>query len=394
MSELTPLREAIDTLAGRTSPPDFGELQRRATRRGRRRVVLVAAATAAVIVGSVLASIGPGGERRSIPVEQPSPSADAAQIIAEGHLYGYDAHRSGAVLTVWTTCENELDTRCGHAWRLGTGARPLATGILSEAKTHAYVTVDAGEDGFVLTDPFPIGVHRVLRVGLDGTVTLARCRDHNPPVEPGRLVWHGIVLDRAGVFCPTRFGGGDEPDDGLVARPLSGSGAFTADGRLWALVSNEDAPPTQTIGMFDGTRWHYRDLAPQGQAFDGVVAAGGSNVVVLSQGGLSATTDNGATWREVTDRRVLERDLPFLADGPAAGCCSISAAFAGSSTLYVADARGGLWRSTDLTTFHQTEAPGVYGLKSAGDDVLALVKDSDELVRIAADGRVERLVVR
>ena len=52
MSEFTPLRAAVDTLAGRTPSPDFRELKRRATRRGRRRVAIVAAATAAVIAGS------------------------------------------------------------------------------------------------------------------------------------------------------------------------------------------------------------------------------------------------------------------------------------------------------------------------------------------------------
>lgn len=57
MSEFTPLREAVDTLASRTPTPDFGELTRRATRRGRRRVVMVAAATAAVIaVGGAMAA--------------------------------------------------------------------------------------------------------------------------------------------------------------------------------------------------------------------------------------------------------------------------------------------------------------------------------------------------
>jgi hypothetical protein len=40
-SEFTPLREAIDTLASRTPSPDFGELKRRATRRGRRCAAMV-----------------------------------------------------------------------------------------------------------------------------------------------------------------------------------------------------------------------------------------------------------------------------------------------------------------------------------------------------------------
>ena len=72
MSEFTPLREAIDALASRTQSPDFGELERRATRRGRRRVVMVAAAaTAAVIAGSVIAGVASTGTRGEAP--QPAP---------------------------------------------------------------------------------------------------------------------------------------------------------------------------------------------------------------------------------------------------------------------------------------------------------------------------------
>jgi hypothetical protein len=82
MSEFTPLREAVDTLAERTPQPDFGELKRRATRRGRRRVVLVAAAAAAVIAGSVAAVSGLDDDRRTAPapVEQPEPVVGAVPV--------------------------------------------------------------------------------------------------------------------------------------------------------------------------------------------------------------------------------------------------------------------------------------------------------------------------
>ena len=78
MSEFTPLREAVDTLASRTPSPDFGELKRRATRRGRRRVAMVAAATAAVIAGSALAVTGLEDDRRTAPVVQPANPGPAA----------------------------------------------------------------------------------------------------------------------------------------------------------------------------------------------------------------------------------------------------------------------------------------------------------------------------
>ena len=80
MSEFTPLREAVDTLASRTPQPGFGELKRRASRRGRRRVVLVVAATAAVIAGSVAAVTGLDDDPRSAPVEQPKPVVGAVPV--------------------------------------------------------------------------------------------------------------------------------------------------------------------------------------------------------------------------------------------------------------------------------------------------------------------------
>ncbi len=77
MSEFTPLREAVDTLAGRRPSPEFGELKRRAARRGRRRVALVAAAAVAVIAGSALVAAGLGDDRQTGPVSpSTSPSAN------------------------------------------------------------------------------------------------------------------------------------------------------------------------------------------------------------------------------------------------------------------------------------------------------------------------------
>src|SRR4051794_32917022 len=73
MSEFTPLREAVDTLAGRRPSPDFGVLERRAVRRRRRRVVIVAAATAAIVAGSVVAANGLDHDRRNAPIQPAIP---------------------------------------------------------------------------------------------------------------------------------------------------------------------------------------------------------------------------------------------------------------------------------------------------------------------------------
>src|SRR5262245_9116707 len=80
MSEFTPLREAVDTLAGRSPSPDFAGLERRATRRGRRRVVMVAAVTAAVVAGSVLAITGLDDDRRTAPLEPAKPVVGAGPV--------------------------------------------------------------------------------------------------------------------------------------------------------------------------------------------------------------------------------------------------------------------------------------------------------------------------
>ena len=84
MSEFTPLREAVDTLASRAPSPDFGELKRRAARRGRRRVALVAAATAAVIAGSVQVITGHDVDRRSILSRSPSAAGQRSRSSPTG----------------------------------------------------------------------------------------------------------------------------------------------------------------------------------------------------------------------------------------------------------------------------------------------------------------------
>ena len=70
-------------------------------------------------------------------------------------------------------------------------------------------------------------------------------------------------------------------------------------------------------------------------------------------------------------------------------------AFAGPSTLYVADGNGDLGRSTDFATFSPVSVPGgVQNLQSAGDVVIALTDDGNVLVRISADGSVEPIIAR
>lgn len=79
MSELTPLRQAVDNLAARSLSPDFAELQGRAVRRGRRRVALSAVvATVAVVAGSVGVVAGLDDDRRAAPAGPVDPAPGRA----------------------------------------------------------------------------------------------------------------------------------------------------------------------------------------------------------------------------------------------------------------------------------------------------------------------------
>ena len=153
MSEFTPLREAVDTLASRTPSPDFAELKRRATRRGRRRVAVVAAATAAVIAGSALALTGLDDNRRTAPVVQPKPGPAPNGWLAVdvyqggGDIYlvrpGEDTRRLEVAGS--DTANDACPARSPDGTRLLFGR---LTGSSDTTSSHAeLVIVPVGEDG-------------------------------------------------------------------------------------------------------------------------------------------------------------------------------------------------------------------------------------------------------
>ena len=177
MSEFTPLREAVDALASRTPPPDFGELQRRATRRGRRRVGMAAAALAAVIAGSALAVTGLDDDRRMDPVEQPKPGPApngwvAVAVVAyqdRGDIYlvrpGEDARR----LEVGGS--DAADEAC-PVWS------PDGTRLLFGRLTGSSDTT-SGDAELVIVPVGPDGaVGAPTTIGLDGFVALDSLEPH------------------------------------------------------------------------------------------------------------------------------------------------------------------------------------------------------------------------
>jgi DNA-binding CsgD family transcriptional regulator len=381
----------------------------------------LASAGAIVVVLIAVAAMGWGVWRTSVDRDQTAAvrwHSEAEQIIAEGNLYSFAATESGTVLTVWGTCSFR-ETDCGYAWRLGTGSRTQATGMVGRGDVRVDASAaSAAGGGFVLTGPGRPGPgpDPMTIIAEDGTASpiSTDCADASWPTrtEPGRRVWVSELsfLDTVtGAVCHS-----GRPD----GRPLLQE-TFTANGALWALVDNETDPVALTIARYDGVQWHYRDLAAKGGSWTSLLAAAGSNVVVLQAGpepshqqlvGLSVTTDDGATWSEVVDPDVLERDLPFAAYGSPESDAWFSGytsmAFAGTSALYVADLRGVLWRSTDFATFSRVSVPGgVSDLKSAGDAVIARIDNEatcrfppgcqlNELVRISADGSVEPITAR
>jgi hypothetical protein len=118
MSELTPLREAVETMASRAPSPDFGELRRRATRRGRRRIALAAVAAAAAVVTALgITAVATNGERGRDgigPAGQgtPTPSTDAdwplERIRAEGIVEEEYHTVSGISVRLYGRCDEDL----------------------------------------------------------------------------------------------------------------------------------------------------------------------------------------------------------------------------------------------------------------------------------------------
>jgi hypothetical protein len=104
----------------------------------------------------------------------------------------------------------------------------------------------------------------------------------------------------------------------------------------------------------------------------------------------------------VTAPDDVATDLPFhVSQNPEdwfSGYTTV--AFAGTSTLFLADGSGALWRSTDLVTFSKVSLPGkvtdprVSDLKPAGEAVIARLDDGNDLIRISADGTAETITSR
>lgn len=127
MSELTPVREAVDTLAARAPAPDFDDLRRRAARRRRRRTAMTAAAAAgsvaAIVVGAGMIARDSTGSDRPSPADEPTMGSSAPST-ARGSAASPDCTDDDSL-----SCQAEFDRRLDEilgsvpGWTVG-GARP------------------------------------------------------------------------------------------------------------------------------------------------------------------------------------------------------------------------------------------------------------------------------
>lgn len=246
MSEFTPLRDAVDTLADRALPPDFHELERRATRRGRRRIAMVAAAAVVTVLG-VTAAINDQQGDRTAPVgpgPTPTPSTDAdwplERIRAEGkveaeyvtasgitvRLYGRcdeSLRRSDVPEQIESVCDPDIDPpiRLGHSHVALEVAQDGRSALFSVYGADGFVVAAYGEDAVVYADhesevqDLHTDRYRLLRA--DGSEAQLQLRTDAPvPAVPGpgvtvlhfgsdpaEAISHPFVLDeRAGTLRP------------------------------------------------------------------------------------------------------------------------------------------------------------------------------------------------
>lgn len=244
MSDFTPLREAVDTLASHAHPLDFGDLERRAIRRGRRRIALVATAgVAAVILTVGIAEDAlSGGEHAQGPVHQPSPSSSETtatgagwtpeRIRAEGAPrgdvfdYGLGPAPSGLDAELYCVGEEacdefppDLEGRTGHvALEMTKGGQS----VLFEVRGRPWARY-FGDDSILVEDGFGQAV-RFRLLNADGTAVQLRMVSDSAPAAPGPDVVLIQDLDRARDFQVGPDGPGIHPylvdDRAGTIRPL------------------------------------------------------------------------------------------------------------------------------------------------------------------------------
>jgi hypothetical protein len=233
VSDFASLREVVDDLAGRSLPPDFGELRHRAVRRGRRRVALVVT-TSLVALGAASGVLATGtlrGSEEPAPVGEPttpSPTTVEESIAPAPTTLGSLADRLDVLLaqapgwSVTNTLPADYDYAfngpCSGDWRtdsmsggdggIGGAAGIGGAGFASKARASAAVnrfvdqlescavtdwqTRPIAQTGAVLAVS-PNGVAWIQQLGRDVRVLQVPTTDGPPPEEIQAQVAEWIV---------------------------------------------------------------------------------------------------------------------------------------------------------------------------------------------------------
>jgi hypothetical protein len=263
MSEFTPLREAVDTIANRAPSPDFDELKRRATRRGRRRIAMVAAAAAATVLGVSAITVsgqqgdgsapaGPGPTVNvgfALPIEYPvgeklpdlgdTPGPLAAVWVArrEGHAPEFvglvaETGRFGTIPIEVPDWDNPAPEYWPNA-ELSPDGRRIAF-HLSPAEGLVVRDLVSGEESFW---DYELGVRSVTgwidADHLFGMVTPGSSAEGwlwELGTAPERVYWYGMPYGDSGLSVPLN-GGGPRSCSPPIVQDLEFS---ETNGRDWA----------------------------------------------------------------------------------------------------------------------------------------------------------------
>ena len=361
MSELTPLRDAVDTLADQSMPPDFYSLKQRATRRRRTRVVFAAAA-AAVLAGSTVAVAGLVDERAVAPVEQPMTDDvwPLERIRAEGTVEQEDVTQSGITVRLYGRCDEgmrapdvpeSVESVCGpnvdgpirrtHSHFALEVSQDGQSALFSGEGEQPYVVTAYGEDAVIVMDGEPgIGVdpadpsygrYRLLRA--DGTETTLQLEADPAPAVPGPDV---VVIDRAEYegegIAAIQFAFRLDERAGTLQRLDVPRNDLRMVGNSWGPNTNEALWFVQSIDcrvdrIVDGTVESHQVCGDdfKGHWYDSLVSVDADwipdgwltpdRMVVLQESGgeltLHVSLDQGATWNHipVSDEQAISETL-------------------------------------------------------------------------------------